>query len=593
MEDNTIKNESMYDINLDIEKNVKKIKQKNKKKTFWKKISIIKASYILTYKSLPARKIFLFWTSVILGLIFLFLAFTTFSNKFLIDVPTYGGEISEGVIGVPRYINPVLASTDSEKDLTRLVFSGLLKKDIEGNIINDLATEVSESDDRLSYTVFLNPDAKFHDGRKITSDDVIFTLNKIQDKKLNSSLAINFEGVTAEKIDDTTLTFHLKRPFFHFKESLTFGILPKHLLENLSTEEFTFSEFNIRPVGSGPFKIDSVVKKSNIANKYVLAANKNYLNGRPYLDKININIYQNTEDLLSALNDGKIESTSHLNYSSFAKINSSNKNIVSRNLTTVYSLSFNPNKNSLLAEKNIRVYLSSLINKQEIIDSVFGGYVTKKDFFFGNSDFASETTTDPESKDLEKLKEKTLTITTADLPELKQVTEKIADTWRAQGVNVEVVVYSLSNLAEVIKNRDFEILVFGSIIERDTDLYAYWHSTQKAYPGLNITGYMSNALDKNLESLRQDFTETRVTFLEEINQELIKEVPAMPLYSNNLNYTINNKDLAKELDGLLPKNLLDKSERFIEVKNWFKFKEKVWKFSYKKPLIEKLQNLLH
>lgn len=592
MEDDTINNnESLRDINLDIEKNVRQIKNKNrnKNKNFWKRLSLIKTSYVLTYKSLPAKKIFLFWLCAILGIIFLFLAITTFSNKFLIEIPTYGGSITEGMVGVPRYINPILASTDSEKDLTKLIFSGLLKKDIYGNLINDLADEVLESEDKLTYTVYLNPEAKFHDGVKVTADDIIFTLNKVQDKKLNSPIAINFEGVSAEKIDDLTLAFHLKTPFYHFKESLTFGVLPRHLLEHFSTEEFAFSEFNIQPVGSGPFKIDSIIKKSNIASKYSLVANKDYLGGRPYLDNIDINIYQNTEDILSALNDGRINSTAYLGYSSLERVDQSKRNTLSRNLTTIYSLSFNPNKNELLADKSVRSYLAKSIDKQEIINSVFGGYVTKKDFFFGDSTAIN----DSELKNLEKLEGKTLNITTTDLIDLKQVTEKIADSWRAQGVEVNVIVYSVSNLAEVIKDRDFEILVFGSIIERDTDLYAYWHSGQRTYPGLNITNYTSTAMDKNLESLRQDFSEERATILNKINEELIKEMPAVPLYSNNLNYVVTNKDLATQLDQALPTNLLDKSERFVNVKEWFKYKEKVWSFSYKKTTVEKLQNLLH
>lgn len=591
MEENITNNESMREINLGIERSVKKIK--NKKKTFWKKLSVIKTSYVLTYKSLSARKIFLFWLSVLFGLIFLFLSLTTFSNKFLIEIPTYGGSLSEGVLGVPRYINPILASTDSEKDLSKLIFSGLLKKDVDGNFVNDIASDISESEDKLTYTLSINPDAKFHDKVKLTADDIVFTLNKIQDKKINSPIAINFEGVTLEKIDDYTIVFHLKKPFFYFKESLTFGILPKHLLENLSSEEFALSEFNINPIGSGPFKIDSIAKKSNIANKYTLIINKDYLSGRPYLDEIIINIYPNTDDLLSALNDGRIESTAHLNYSSLKGISKTNKNVLSRNLTTVYSVSFNPNKNNLLADKNIRNSLANLIDKQSIIDSVFDGYVTKKDVFFRDSDYLLESTDASETENLEKVREKNLIITTADIPELRQVTEEIANTWKMQGINVEVLVYSLSNLAEIIKNRDFEILVFGSIIERDTDLYAYWHSTQRTYPGLNITGYMSNTLDKNLESLRQDFTDERKVFLEEINSELIKEMPAIPLYSNNLNYMFNNEDLSLEINKFLPENMLDKSERFVRVEEWFKFKEKVWRFSYKKTLVEKLQNLLH
>lgn len=588
MDSMTNKTDIMQEINSDIENNVKKIKERAKKKTFQKKWKMIKTTYLLTYKSLPIKKIFLFWLSVILGLIFLFLALNTLSKNFLISIPTYGGTLTEGIVGVPRYINPVLATNDSEKDLTSLIFSGLLKKNEFGELINDLAEEVMESEDKLSYTISINEKATFHDGKKLTSEDIIFTVNKIQDKRINSPLAINFEGVEIEKIDETTLVFHLKKPFYYFKEALTFGILPKHLLENLTTEEFVLSDFNTKPIGSGPFKIDSVIKNNNIAEKYSLVSNRKYVGGRPYLDKININIYQNTVDILSAFNSGKIETTASLSHEDLEKVNK--KTIIIKNLPVIYFISYNSNKNKLLADKEIRAYLSKAINKQEMIDEILKGHANKKDFFFGNSLATNEL----ELKDVDSLREKEINLTTINIGNLKEIAEKIANYWREKGLIVNVIIYNISDISEVIKNRNFEILLFGSILAHDTDLFAYWHSSQRTYPGLNITGYASNALDKNLDDLKKSYDQLeRTNLLEEINKELITEMPALPLYSQNMNYIVSDKTLAKLIENKIPNYLLEKNDRFINVNEWFKYKENVWSFSYNKKIMEKLENIIH
>ena len=594
--------------------------KKMKKKSFWKnlkkKIKLFFSSYLLTYKSLPTKKIAIFWGLSLLGVFFLLLAINTFSNRFMIEVPTYGGTLNEGIIGIPRYINPVLAVSESDKDLTALVYSGLLKKDKEGNIVNDLASNIEESDDNLTFTVTINNKAKFQDGTKVTADDVLFTLEKIQDKNINSPLAINFEGVTAEKSDDNTVIFHLKKPYFYFKNSLDFGILPKHIWGEMSSEEFSLTEFNTNPVGSGPYKISNIVKSSNLAKEYDLTSFKQYINGRPFIDKIRISIYQDNKSLLAALASGNIDATEYLDTNYFEKVN--NKNIVSAKLPNLFSLSFNPNKNNIFSSKNVRTALATVIDKQDIINTIFNNYARRTDLIFSNKDEADDValsdqdiknSTQPTSGevlvsrvDLAKnilgnsLKNKNLeiNITTADVEDLKSVANKIAEDWTALGFTVNVKTYSLADIADVIKNRDFEVLFFGSITNYDTDLYAYWHSSQRTYPGLNITGYASKKLDTNLEILKNSMDEEdRYQAVESINKELSDENQAIPIYSNNFNYLISDKDLSEVIKNNIPTSMRDGSERYRDVNDWYIYKEKVWKFSYMKNLEEKLANIIH
>jgi len=157
------------------------------------------------------------------------LTFTSFNKKFIISVPTYGGTINEGAIGTARFINPVLAYSQIDKDITSLIYSGLVKKDIDGNIILNVADSINISEDGLHYNVKIKENASFQDGKPLSADDIIYTLNMIQDKNIDSPLAINFEGVSITKISDNEIIFNLKKPYIYFKENLSFGILPKHI----------------------------------------------------------------------------------------------------------------------------------------------------------------------------------------------------------------------------------------------------------------------------------------------------------------------------------------------------------------------------
>lgn len=581
----------LAEVNLELEENIRKMKKKYSSSRFKKRLEILKTSYVLTYKSLNTKKIFLFWLSVILGFLFLCLTFKAFSQQLLISVPVYGGTLNEGILGIPRYVNPVLASSESDKDLTKLIFSGLLKKDLAGEIALDLASQIEKSEDGLTYTITLNNKATFQDGVKVTAEDILFTLAKIQDKEINSPLAINFEGVTVEKVDEETVIFHLKKPYIYFEESLTVGILPKHILGDLNNNQFLMSDFNTDPIGTGPFKISAIKKNNNIAYEYDLTSNRKNLTGRPFIDNFNIHIYQNNEELLKALNSGAIDLTSYLNRDYFNKLEDKNISILKSSLPNIFMLSFNPNKNNLLNNKTVRLFLAKAINKPSLLSQTLGGYYTQKDNFFGdeNSLFTIE------DKDVKALEENTeINLTTGDTEDLKKVANEIAKAWEGAGVKVNVLVYNLNELSDIIKNRDFQVLLFGNIIEKDTDLFAYWHSSSRNYPGLNITGYVSKNLDTNLDILKNSVNlEERKQALMEINDELTKEMPAIPLYSNDFNYVVKDKTLANMLQSQLPKALQNNSDRFLDVQDWYTSAEKVWRFSYKKNLIEKLSNILH
>jgi ABC-type transport system substrate-binding protein len=141
----------------------------------------------------------------------------------------------------------------------------------------------------------------------------------------------------------------------------------------------------------------------------------------------------------------------------------------------------------------------------------------------------------------------------------------------------------------VIKDRDFEALLFGSITEDPSDLYAFWHSSQRAYPGLNISNYVSKKLDANLETLRESSDElARINAYEGLKKEFKEEVPGIFLFAPSLIYITRDR-----ISTALPTYSFDNASRFTLIENWYRYTDRVWPKTYYKPFIETLENILH
>lgn len=550
------------------------------------------------YNSLTPEKILLFWTLIFLSCVFLFASLIVFNNKFLVTSPVYGGTLQEGIIGTPRFINPVLASTDQDKDLTALIFAGLTKK-TDNSYTLDVAESIQESEDGLHYLVAIKKDARFHDGKPVTADDVIFTIDKVQNPLIKSPHRIEWEGVTIEKINDKEFSINLKKPFPFFMNTLSLGILPKHIWKNLTEEQISLSDLNIHAIGNGPYMIESVESSSGIPTRFVLKSFKNYTLGRPFIETINISFYRNEKYLLKAFEDGDIKRMYGIAPEKIASLSVATSSIKTSLLPKTFAIFFNPNKSSLLADKNIREALQATINKQEIIDTVFYGYgktisgpypfdenqipspydpTKAKELLLENKIIKKATSTIP------------LTLITANTEEMKKVAEIIKKDWESVGFSVTVKIYELSDLNQnIIKDRDFEVLLFGAVTQNPSDLYAFWHSSQRNYPGLNISNYVSKNLDEDLEILRSSNNqEERSLAYESLKKEFAEEVPGIFLFSPSLIYITNDK-----IKTTLPLFSYENASRFSHVESWYRYEDFVWPKTYYKPLLEKIQNIIH
>ena len=168
-------------------------------------------------------------------------------------------------------MNPLYANAnDTDADLTKLVYSGLVRWDPNQGLVNDLAQEISLSDDQKTYTIRLRTDARFHNGEPVTAQDVFFTIGAIQDPNYRSPLAQSLRGVVMSVVDDTTITFQLEAPFAPFLSSLTVGILPANIWGEIAPKNTPLSAMNLEPIGSGPYSFANFAKdKRGVIRSYI------------------------------------------------------------------------------------------------------------------------------------------------------------------------------------------------------------------------------------------------------------------------------------------------------------------------------------
>lgn len=530
------------------------------------------------------------------------------NNLFLVETPAEGGTLAEGIIGTPRFINPVLAISDADRDMTNLIYSGLMRPNNKGGLMPDLAEKYEISDDGLIYTFTLKEHLLWQDGEPITSDDVIFTIQETKDPAIKSPRRAGWEGVAIEKIDERTVRFTLKKAYTPFLENTIIGILPRHIWQEARAEQMSFSEFNINPVGSGPYKIKTANKNSSgIVTSYELVPNKNFALGKPYLAKLITRFYPSEKELLSAYQKGNIDSVSAITPESAEKIKKNDSIVKNLFLPRVFGVFFNQNNSKIFTYSEVRYALDFATDKKRIIDEVLQGFGAKIDYpippgVFGalpskNENYSIEKArqllkakgwkfneeekvwekkenSSGKSKNGETLKLE-FSLSTSDAPDLKKTAELLKAMWEEMGARVNIKIYEIGDLNQnIIRPRKYDALLFGEIIGRDPDPFAFWHSSQRNDPGLNIALYANIKMDKLLEETRTIPDESeRGEKYKEFQKEVAKDAPAVFLYSPKFIYLMPSeiKGTEKMESVTVP------SERFSQIHKWYIKTDKVWK----------------
>lgn len=514
------------------------------------------------------------------------------------EVPSFGGEYVEGLVGAPQYVNPILAQTkDVDMDLSRLIFSGLFKYNAKLELVPDLAEKFEVSEDKKVYTIYLKDNLEWHDGEKLTASDIAFTVSLIKDTLFKSPLYSGFRGVLAEKVDDKTIKLTLNEAYSPFPGMLTFGILPEHLWYNIPTQSANLAEYNIKPIGSGPFKFKSLTKDKNGNIKiYTLVRNENFYGQKPYLDKLIFKFYPDYPSALEALQNKNIEGVSFLPEGTESSLQSKKFEKYFLSLPQYTAIFFDQKNNEFLKDGAVRKALAESVDKNKIVGGVLGGEgevidgpilsgyvgyssgVKKIDFDLTAAAAALDKAgfKFAEGETFRKKGDNVLKVilTTVDRPEYTKVAEMVKANWEAIGVQVDLNIVPAARIQrEVIRPRAYEALMLGTIVGFDPDPFPFWHSSQVGDPGLNLSLYANRNADKLLEEARQtDNAEERAKKYLEFQNILADDIPAIFLYSPRYIYVVSG-----DVRGIDVAYINVPSDRFAGIENWYKKTRRQWK----------------
>ena len=471
-------------------------------------------------------------------------------------VPAHGGTYREGVVGQPAFINPVIPTTETDRVMSRLVFSSMA----------EMAESIRRSDDGTTWNVRLQEGITWHDGVELTADDVIFTIDVIHNPDSRSPLRGSFEGVTASRVSKLEVEFTLQNPYAFFEEDHLSSLrpIPKHLFADLPVTNYKLSPYGLSPVGSGPYQIVSHEKDSRgFIEEYSLKAFEDYFTGEPYITRLVFKFFRRDPELISSYNLGQIDGFGLSTSEPLA-----DRSIIIRhephylNSSRYYAVFIN---RSLAPEDlsavGVRRALSAATGRKDIIDKVFGGNATA---FYGPTDLTENLEPEMSNDLLEGLE---LNLVVPDEPFLTKTAEQLKIDWEVAGANVNLTVRSLRDIQEdILRNTSYEMLLFGNIVKESNDLFAFWHSSKRFFPDQNLALYQNEEVDALLEEYRRTFDQAaRNEILQAISDQIASEYPAIFLYSPNYVYITT-----PSLGGFDETKTINTSDdRFSDIANWY------------------------
>lgn len=474
------------------------------------------------------------------------------------EVPDRGGEYIEGMVGQPSYVNPVLAiANDVDADIATLVFDGLFVRNEEGLIEPRIASEYLVSEDGKVYTVKLRDGVKWHDGSNLSSADVVFTVQLIQNPAYKSPLrARTLSKVEVSAPDEKTVVFTLDKPYFRFPDALTFGILPKHIWGTISPEKFFLSEGNLMPIGSGPFRYGDLKKdaEGNIL-WYEVIANDSYFLGRPFLDSIRFRFYLDESVLLSALIRGEIEGMANVSPDDLHAIQTKKSlRLYEFSHPRSFALFLNASKSVPLGYDEVRMAMALSIDRDILVREVIAGkgviagspflpFMKGYDAEFsaprydlGEAERILEEKGWVKGEDGIRMKNGTrieLELVVPDWPSLIKTAELVRESWGKIGIRVNLTVLDFAAVQqEKIRPREYDALLYGELSLIEPDMYSFWHSGERTDPGLNLTSFNEESADAALLKAREALSyDAWNAAYREFQEIFSREVPAVFLYS--------------------------------------------------------------
>lgn len=527
--------------------------------------------------------------------------FFLFRESYTTETGVAGGAYAEGVKGDINTLNPLYAATPGEQAVSRLMFSSLFTYDKTGKLRGDLAQNMSVLENGKRYRVTLRPNVLWHDGSRLTADDVVFTVKLIKNPATGTPISASWQNVDVQKIDDKTIEFILPATYAPFPNALTFAVLPQHVLRGVNPGAIRDSRFSSQPVGSGPF---SFRLRQNIQGRdgqvvIHMNQNKNYYGGTPKIERYQLHAYDTSEGLVKALKGHAVNAISGISLASYSQFvgDTSYKATLDPLHAGVYAL-FNTRSIGALKDLQVRQALQVGTDVEKALGVLpVKVPVLETPILSSQTDVSGITKPTYDKQKAEQLldeagwkkaptgerrkNDETLTLNVVSIKgaDYEDVVANLAKQWRALGIKVQLRSVDTSdptqNIASnVLQPRDFDVLVQELYLGADPDVYAFWHSSQAVERGLNFSNYSNGISDDALASARLRLEDNlRSAKYQAFVRQWIKDVPAIGLYQTELTYVHTDQSTAFEPGT----KLINATDRYNDVIYWTTHQSSVYK----------------
>lgn len=499
-----------------------------------------------------------------------------------------GGTYAEAVLGPVTTLNPIFANTSAEESASSLLFSRLLTYDESGHLNYDLAQSMTLSTDQKTYTIKLRPDAKWQDGIYVRAKDVVFTVNLLKNPATRATIT-GWNDITATAVDDLTVQFTLPDVYAAFPHALNFlPILPEHILRDVAPSELRENSFSTKPVGSGPFIFRFIQDVDSADGRSIINLGKNtaYYRGAPKLDRFQLHVYANSDEIIHAITTSEVNAATDLSIADTTKIKSNRYSVESKPINAgVYAL-FNTTV-GVMSDKTVRQALQMGTDTAAVRSAVgqnipeihlpfVTGQVTgdvPSEVVYNKA--GAEALLDQAGWKLDGTVRKKdgnllrLTVVTTKNGDFEKALSNMAQQWRGLGITVTTSIVDPTDQSQnVVKNilqpRSYDVLLYQLTIGGDPDVYAYWNSSQ-ASNGFNFSNYSNAISDDALASARTriepDLRNAKyVTFA----KQWMADAPAIGLFQATMQYVYS-----KNIHAMPDKEVLvSAADRYADVLYW-------------------------
>lgn len=523
---------------------------------------------------------------------------------YLKSAPVKGGVYREGIIGSFTNSNPLYATSGVDAVVSRLLYTSLFTTNGDGSLRPRLASRYTLDDTQKIYTVDLRRDARWQDGEPITADDVLFTYRTIQNPDARSPLYASWRSVKVTKLSDFKIQFELPNIYSAFHYSLTNGIVPEHVLNQLDAEELRSSEFNTtEPVSSGEFTLGSIAVSNSDdierrSERVVLLRNDDYFSDKALIDSVIIRTYRSEDLMIEAFKDDVIQSMVGLDSVADDVLSEEDVRVVSAPLTSSVMAFFN-NSTPQLSDKLVRRALVQAVDVKAARDALsFDVLPVDSPFLRSQKTYdpkitqlpydtaAAEKTLDEAGwkRNDEGIREKddvelSIRLFSQSLGEYSDIIGQLQEDWTKIGIKVNVFLQSETDIQTgAIARHDYDVLLYGISNGYDPDVFAYWHSSQidsTTGSGLNLSEFENKDADEALEAgrTRNDIQLRKVKY-EPFLKAWRDEAPALAIYQPR--FTMVVRGTFTDFDT---SPMRSSSDRYRSVTKWKVRNDKVPKLS--------------